>query len=304
MNVIRPEEVNNKIYYLTGLIIVLLNYIKQGIIGYRKPRSFSINEVERAIEYDINVVDGWLKYLGRYSDEEINPLENKTILELGPGADLGIGLILLMMGAKKYIALDVYPLARSTPVKFYEELSRKLANIRPETDTVFFNEELDKFYKKKSERVIYIVDDKFQISKIKDGIDIVFSQAAFEYFPDMEKTVKELSSVVNSGGVLISEIDLRTHTSAIRDKDPLNIYRYDDFLWNLFKPKSPLNRVRAFEYKLLLEKYGWTKVETLPLDVLEEKYVEKIKPHLSKRFRMMDSSEMKMLSVMLTAQKK
>ena len=46
MKGIKPKEVNNKLYYFIVLIIITLNYIRQDIFGYRKPRSFFLHELE------------------------------------------------------------------------------------------------------------------------------------------------------------------------------------------------------------------------------------------------------------------
>ena len=165
-------------------------------------------------------------------------------------------------------------------------------------------EHLDKCYKGKNDRISYIVDNNFEISKIKDKFDIVFCQASFQQFTNVEKSFIELSSVVKNGGVLVTEIDLKTHTRWIRDRDPLNIYRYNDFFWNLFSFKGSPNRIRAFEYKELLEKNGWSNIEIEPLTVLDDEYMDKVKPYLNKKFKKMNSSEMKMLNIMLMATKK
>ena len=57
-------------------------------------------------------------------------------------------------------------------------------------------------------------------------IDMVFSQAAFEHFDDIESTILQLNKVCKSGATFVAEINLKTHSRWIRDKDPDNIYRY------------------------------------------------------------------------------
>ena len=88
-------------------------------------------------------------------------------------------------------------------------------------------------------------------------MDIVFSQAAFEHFDDVQRTIQELSAGCSSNAVAIISVDLQTHSRWIRDKDPNNIYRYPDWLYNKFYFKGTPNRVRPYEYKELFEKYGW-----------------------------------------------
>jgi len=116
-----PKNVKNTQYYFIGVAFRVLNCIRYALFGYRTSRTFSINQFERAIEYDFRVVENWIKYLCKYSIKS-NPLKGRVVLELGVGADLGTGLILLAMGVKKYIAMDVHELAKSTPLQFYDKL--------------------------------------------------------------------------------------------------------------------------------------------------------------------------------------
>lgn len=300
MEIIKPRKTYDRLYYTVGAVVVILNYLKHKIFGYRKPRNFSINEVDKAVDYDFRVVEKWLRYIDNTNGET---LKNKVVLELGPGPDLGIGLILLMFGAKKYIAIDVCPLAKTTPMFFYEKLLSTMRKKNPGCDVESLRREIERCYIGEESRITYIVDTNFDLSTIEE-VDIVFSQAAFEYFCDVKKTIEELSRNVKSGGRLVSEIDLQTHTSFLRDKDPLNIYRYNDFFWNLFKTRHSLNRIRSIEYKEMLEKNGWCDVRIDPLTVLDERYLKRIWPALARRFQDFSPSEMKMLSIMLSARKK
>ncbi|WP_347275038.1 methyltransferase domain-containing protein [Candidatus Kuenenia sp.] len=300
---VKAGDVKNNKYHFIGAVFIILNYLRHRFFRYKTPRAFSVNEIERSIDYDFKVVDSWIEYLRFYSKDE-KPLTKKVVLELGPGPDFGAGLILLALGAKKYIALDVNKLAFSSPVKFYEKLFERLKERYTNCNIEHLKETLSKCYKNEYAEINYIIDKSFAISKIKEKVDVVFSQAAFEHFTDVEKTFIELSNVVNQGGVLVALIDLKTHTSWIRDRDPLNIYRYCDWFWNTFKFKGSPNRVRVFEYKDMLEKKGWVDVKVEPVAVVEEEYLKKVKPRLNKKFRNMDSSEMKTLGFLLMARKK
>ena len=302
MKIVKPKNVKNILYHFIGEIFIILNYIRNGLIGYKTPRTFPINQIDRAIDYDFRVVKGWIKYLCNYT-KETNPLKDKIVLELGPGQDLGIGLILLAMGVKVYIALDVFNLAKSTPLEFYKVLVDRLNNKYPDCNINFIKEQKDKCYKGENDKIKYIVDKNFDISKIEDKVDIVFSQATFEHFENVEKTFKELSNIIKEDGVLVTEIDLKTHTRWIRDRDPLNIYRYSEFFYNMFKFKGSPNRIRIFEYSELLAKNGFSNVQIDPLSVLEDEYLDKVKQSLNKKFSELDNSEIKVLGIMLMAKK-
>lgn len=302
--VIKPPPPKNKTYYLFGLGLIFLNKIRHSIKGYTNPRTFEITEYRRAIEYDFHVFNHWLKYLGLYTG--ISPdIKGKTILELGPGADLGIGLITLLNGAKRYNAIDVNNLVELVPEGFYLELFKFIKDKYSTPDEIldYLSSQLRMTQKGENDRLNYIVSKDFDLSVFQDEeIDLVLSQAAFEHFDDIGKTIAQLSRIVKQEAVLITEIDLKTHTRWIRDLDPLNIYRYNQFIYELFKFSGSPNRLRPFEYQNILEKHGWSKIQITPLTVVEKQYLTKINDHLTKRFRE-PINQMDYLTIMLCATK-
>ncbi len=251
MKKVNPKNIKNFRYHILGAGILILNSIRHKLEGYRTPRTFSIHEIDRAVDYDFNSVVGWIKDFSAYSKMTI---KDKIILELGPGEDLGIGLILLAMGAKKYVALDVNELAKNVPSKFYDKLFERIKDEFPDCNIKYLKEQLDQSLKGEESDLTYMVDKNFQISKIKQKFDIVFSQAAFEHFSNIEGVIQDISNVTKKGGSQIVAIDLSTHTRWIRDRDPLNIYRYSDGFWDLLKFSGQPNRIRVEQYKNLLKK--------------------------------------------------
>lgn len=300
VEIIRPPKVSNLFHHLAGIGFLALIKAKSALFGYRTPRTFGVEDFKRAVDYDTNVVERWLAHLKNYTGK--NDISGKTVLELGPGADLGVGLILLSKGAAKYNSLDVNNLVESVPDALYEELFARLGK-SGHKGTDELKKQLVLTRSGKNDRLNYIVTRDFDVTVFgKNTVDLVFSQAAFEHFSDMERTVAQLSKVVKTGAVIVAEIDLKTHTRWIRDADPLNIYRYGDFIYNLFAcPGSP-NRLRPADYRRMFEKNGWVKVRTTPVIKLEDRYVSKVTPSLSKRFRGTES-EMGQLSVILSATK-
>ena len=295
----------NLLYYWTGLAVLVLNKIRHTLQGYTTPRTFPIEQIQRAIDYDFSVVDHWLEIYREYTGQS-SDLKGKTILELGPGADLGIGLTTLWKGARKYNSLDVHNLVESVPDQFYESLFQAMDN-RQEQGAVTITElrnQLNLTRAGKNEKLNYVCRSDFDIRAFKnEGVDLVFSQAAFEHFDDIDRAFAQLSETVKSGAVLVAEIDLNTHTRWLRDVDPLNIYRYCDTTYKLFKFRGSPNRLRPNQYKSTLEKYGWDDVRILPLTKVNNGYLSKVKGKLNPRFREPDS-QIEFVSVMLCASKR
>lgn len=298
---IDPPLDSNFICWLSGGIILALNKIKHTIQGYTSPRTFHISEIKKSVEYDFSVVALWDFFLKKYCGDDFS-IKNKTILELGPGADLGVGLILLSIGAKKYNSLDINNLIETVPDELYEELFN---TIEKQDNTITsiseLTKQLDLTKNAKNENLNYICDPLFNINRFKDeGIDLVLSNAAFEHFDDIKKTFDQLSEIVKPGGTLLAEIDLSTHTRWIRDKDPLNIYRYSPLYYNMMKFSGSPNRIRPYQYAEYLNKSEWSNIQIIPYRTLNKNYVNHVNSNLSMCFQSSNNT-MEALSFILCA---
>nr|MBF0223130.1 methyltransferase domain-containing protein [Desulfobulbaceae bacterium] len=304
--VIIPTYGNNLFYKYSGALILIANKLKHEIEGYKTPRTFPIKQFGRAADYDIKVVKHWLEWLSFYANKKTN-LSGKQVLELGPGADLGVGLYLLFIGADRYNAIDIHNLVNTVPDGLYSELFKKIRSLALAEDVVdinFLREQLAKTKAGTPDKLNYVHSAKFDFSTFQEhSIDLVVSQAAFEHFEDMDQTFHDLERIVKSGSQLVSVIDLKTHTRWIRDKDPLNIYRYNDFFYNLCRFKGSPNRLRPRDYKNIATRYGWKDIVIYPELVLDKDYVKYVKNSLSTQFNN-DSSQMEYLSVVLCATKR
>ncbi len=297
-------RVRNRTYHVLGAAALAANKLRYALLGYRRPRDFSPAQIDRCVKYDFEVVDNWLAYLNTYlgNPPEIN---GKNILELGPGQDLGIGLILLAKGARKYNAIDAHDLLAQSSEKFYEALFRRLET--DDLDKAVVDElrrELERTKSGQNDRLNYLWREDFDLSVLDgEGVDFVLSQAAFEHFDDVARTIKQLNQVIRPGAVFLAVIDLQTHTRWLRDLDPLNIYRYSDFYYRLCRYVSQPNRIRPVEYSEILADNGWENIKVQPLAVLDSDYLRKVQSYLNGRFSAEDG-QMEYLTVVICATKK
>src|SRR5581483_11657291 len=88
-------------FYTTGVGFLALAKAKNILQGYSTPKPFDCSETERCVEYDMGVVEQWLSHLQKYTNGSYQ-LAGKTVLELGPGSDLGTGIYLLAKGCSQY----------------------------------------------------------------------------------------------------------------------------------------------------------------------------------------------------------
>jgi SAM-dependent methyltransferase len=239
------RAIENLFYYLAGIVFLTLAKLKHTLRGYSTPKPFSLREVDRCIEYDVNVAENWFKNRA--------VVAGKHVLELGPGSDMGVGLYLLAKGAARYTAFDRHDLVSSVPRQFYDRFREKYAV--PDLDEVT-----------RTGRLAYMADANFDLGRSlpSNSIDIVVSNAAFEHFDNVEKVVADLTRTVKTGGTICAVIDLQTHSRWIRDKDPNNIYRYPEWLYRAFYFPGQPNRIRPSRYCEIFRSHGWTEVRAEP----------------------------------------
>lgn len=230
----------NGLYFIAGIAFLALAKAKHLLRGYSTPKPFALAQTDRCIDYDVKVASELLGHLRAYGGS----IENAHVLELEPGSDLGVGHYLLSKGAASYTAFDRHELAAKVPAAFYARLSERL-------DIPVY-----------MDRVRYVARQDFDVAAALPprSIDVVISNAAFEHFDDVERTVRQLSEVVKPGGKIAAVIDLQTHSRWIREKDPNNIYRYPRWFYRLFYSPGQPNRVRPAEYRRCFEQAGWRDV--------------------------------------------
>jgi hypothetical protein len=274
---------------------------KNALQGYSAPKPFSLSDTDRCVGYDLRVVDEWLGYLAAYQGSEPN-LSGKTVLELGPGSDLGIGVYLLARGAAAYCACDIHDLALRAPASFYTALLNRINARVPAADMSLLDSQVQRARTGTASRLRLVVREDFDLTAAfgADSIDLVLSQAAFEHFDDVERTVAGLSVICKSGAMIAAVIDLKTHSRWIRDKDPNNIYRYSDRLYGKFRYRGIPNRMRPYQYKEIFERHGWINTAVTALEMIPDRLREG--RSVNARFKD-ERSQLECLSVVLCATK-
>ena len=288
-------------YYSAGLAFLLMAKVKNLLRGYSTPKPFDTSDAQRCVEYDIKVVDEWLSHLGRYLGLDDPPsLVGKDVLELGPGSDLGVGIYLLSKGVLTYNACDVNRLATTAPDAFYEALFSRLHARDVAVPMQELRQQLANTRMNQSSRLNYVVRDDFDLLEAfgRNTIDLVFSQSAFEHFDDIDATVHGMTAVCRPGAVLVAQIDLKTHSRWIREKDPNNIYRFSPAIYRAFWFRGAPNRLRPRHYLEALNRHGWTDIAVVPLSQLPPQDFR----HLAHQFRGA-SNQMELLSVFICARK-
>ena len=210
-----------------------------------------------------------------------------TIAEVGPGDSIGVGLLALLLGAKKYYAFDVVKFANiKKNLQIFYELIELLKNreaipnekefpkVNPMLDNYdlpyhIYNEKfIDYCLRKdrieqiehsivnqnKNDSLISYFNDKdiFNNKIQKNSIDLIFSQATMEHVDDVSGQYKSMSNLLKEDGVISHSIDFRSHGYASNwDKH----WEYSEIYWKLLRGKRPylINRLPLSKHLELME---------------------------------------------------
>jgi len=285
-----------------GGCMMMANKVRHSLQGYKKPRLIDTKDYESIVTYDKSVVDSYEHWLKFYLPDV--SFENKNILELGPGADLGVASILLAKGVARYSALDAHNLLSTVDKSFYDYLLSELKKeykLSEEKWSKIADSINSNLLGDSDAQINYVADPKFDVSSLKlsKSLDIILSHAAFEHFSDVDKLFISLDVVVKKGTVLIAQVDLQTHSRIIKDMDPNNIYRFSKSFYKLCSFSGSPNRLRPEDYASILEKNGWKNIRVVPIKMLSKNGEIK---WLNTNYK--NNDNMDILVCMLLAQKK
>lgn len=294
---IPPAPVRNRLHHAAGLVLLALNAGRHRVLGYRTPRPGDAIEAHR---YAFAVYDNWTRHLRDYLQRDLD-LDDRHVLEIGPGPDLGTGLLWLHAGAASYTAVDAHALVGKRQAKLHRQIAAAIAG-QDVAALEKLHEALERFEDGDEDgRLHYRVIPGFDLSKLAPRqYDLIVSHSAFEHITDVGKSFRDLDAITTDRAHLVTEIDLQTHTRWIRDADPLNIYRYSKGLYRSFHFSGIPNRVRPDEYLEHLEHAGWYDLRVYPRRVLDADYVRRVEAGLASPFRG-DVEQLAWMSIVLCA---
>jgi len=224
-------------WWVKILIKIFLSRIPIGYKSWHKIGLFRHGKMDSA-EYSIKVFNSHKK------KADIENLNNKTILEIGPGDSIATAIIAASEGASS-ILIDSGFYAE-TDSNFYinliNHLKIKKNYIISESKEILLSDILSNTQSK------YLTKGLKSWSEIEDeSIDFIFSQAVLEHIPKNEfrQTMRECHRVLKQNGVISHKIDLKDHLGGA-----LNNLRFNEILWEsnfLSKSGFYTNRIQFSE---------------------------------------------------------
>jgi Methyltransferase domain len=281
--------------------------------------------VEQSAAYIQRVFDDYLTYGGVSKDW----LRGKRVLEIGPGDNLGVALLLYAAGAREVVCLDRFE-TRSDPIrsrKIYETLRSRLS----EGERQRCDEALDRnslrFDPARVRTVIGVPIEHADRVLEAGSFDWIVSRAVLEEVPrrKLAACLAVQHRLLAAGGRLAHKIDLRDYgIFSARDFHPLEYWTLPEWLHALMSSHEPApNRLRASAYRAMLEAHGYrcdTFVTHLagadaeidphwkdwPREARVEqarRLVEQIRPRLAAPFRQLSDEDMMTTGIFVAATK-
>jgi len=253
--------------------------------------------------YNIGIHHYYSNFMEEYLGRDTKP----RVLEIGPGINLGTGLIFAMTGSRKYYGLDIYKDPDLFGAPQYESIVKLLSLIAPDRirmpiDAVMKIRDGQVSFDK--DKIEYLYPHQSYDIPVTDGsLDFVFSHATFEHIADPLKTIAAIHRVLRKGGITAHQIDLRDHRDFSR---PLEFLKIDAGTWkNEYKDpaRAPwyMNRWRASEFKGAFEKQGFQVLKLQP----NENYPvsEELRKSLHQDFQKYSLEDLSIVGVLIIAKK-
>lgn len=255
-----------------------------------------------------------------------------SVVELGPGDSLGIGLMALLTGTERYCAIDaVRHASPATNQAVFDGLVTLLrsraaipedgecAEIRPVLENYafpsrLFDDEtlqaalaparLEKIRKalqgNLSDGMIQYLAPWGQVSAIPAAsVDWVLSQAVMEHVDDPEGTYRACLRCLRSEGMMSHQIDYRSHETA---PEWNGHWKYPRWLWGLMRGRRPwfINRLPHSTHLRMLQDAGFTILE----DIQQPLTGGATRRQLARQFTSLSESDLKTAGAMIVASHK
>lgn len=254
------------------------------------------NPLERKVDQAVKFAIKSAKHLISWLPGESGYLRNKTVLEVGPGQDLGIPLILMGFGASiilvdRYLCQwdpDFHPL-------YYRNLRQEIADIFPSVET----DPLDQVVKKDSHAIPNLAAMKVGMENIHEvpdsSVDVTYSNATFEHLTDPARAIQELARVTRPGGLGFHQIDFRDHRNFERPLEYLTISPQNSELQLKRMAWTFGNGVRSTEFEAMFRAAGFRIVQFDPNLLADEEYLAALQPRLQPKYKTMPPEALRVL---------
>jgi SAM-dependent methyltransferase len=233
--------------------------------------------LDRDVDYIIKIARFYLNMLP--DDPEF--LKGRAVLEIGPGINLGVSLILACRGADMMV-VDRFLVEFQDHYHFplYERLKVKLAVEMPDLDL----SPVDLCLQNRCHVPEALRSFRTPLEDLRglpeNSVDVVFSNAVFEHFYSPARAFKALARVCRIDGLGFHQVDFRDHRDFSKPLEYLLPGKKDFRLLFESRHGECGNRLRPHETHPLLEQAGFEIIRFEPNIFAEADYLAEFMPRL------------------------
>lgn len=243
-----------------------------------------------------------------------NYFEGKSVLEIGPGSNLGVQLNFVGAGASQVYALDRFNDVQSTSKEadLYERILSSMSDKQKERCAEVYKTENDLplFF---GDKITYMGDCPLEnvVERFTDDdgditmqFDVIVSHLALEHVANLTKGIFSVGRLMKPGGICIFICNLKSLGGVYNhENEPLRLLYYSESMWQrMFSKRGGSNRVRAHGYKKRLEVNNFSVMSFNVLERMEPTELKKIKKHFDDQFKALTTEELSILKFRIVGQ--
>jgi SAM-dependent methyltransferase len=311
----------------SSFALLTLNYLlgqvryRTGLKAHQSGATHSRHSPEQGANYIASVFRDYLDAGGL----SVADLQGASVLEVGPGDNLGVAALFAAAGAKKVVCLDRFSSDRDETKNrdVYRTLVTKTA-LPPGL-------QLDRLFTPSWDLVPgmieYRTDVPIELASQHyphGSFQVIVSRAVLEHVFDVPAAWTSMNALLAPGGWMLHKIDFRNH-GFYTTQHPLAYMKVPPSWWGLISSPDPtLNRQRMGAYERLAAESGYTAtigvthlssrtdefkparmawVEGSEYTAEDVAFVESIRPQLAEPFRSMTTKELLVDGIFLAARK-
>lgn len=192
-------------------------------------------------------------------------VQEKRILEIGPGSHLGVAISFLAQGAYQVVAVDKYGEVkfRKKEAQIYEQMLAPLPDKPKEKiSNLLADLTLNKISGFNRQRPLnYLPDISIDSLRIVKELpvgyfDLIVSFNTMEHIKDLNGVFRNMNTLLKKGGIMIHRVDAGSHYAVYRhSKNLLSQFLYSDKVWEwMFSNRNaPTRKVLADYVKIAQE---------------------------------------------------
>ena len=194
---------------------------------------------------------GQVRAYFEFGDLTERAIEGREILEVGPGNNLSVGILMLAAGALRVVCIDKF---QSRPnlaqaAASYAILHESLTQQERQCCGDVFAGAIPLVSQHHTGRLVYDWNCAIEGAERTLGttrFDFILSTAVLEHVRSVEAAIRSMYLLLKPGGRMIHRVDLRSHEED-EESHPLDFLTHSSFAWRLMTatPTSRTGNVRA-----------------------------------------------------------